>query len=105
MPQESLEQAYSGLNDEYSKLDERFEAIYNILTKNEGGIEKRLDEHRELVEKLSADSKGLLDSTPWVIGWLKSQDDFLEAIYQQITAKRFPKKAPRKKPDYDTIGK
>lgn len=46
-----------------------------------GGIAKRLDEHRELVELLEKKAPELLQEHFWVRGWLEGQDDFLGRLY------------------------
>lgn len=53
-----------------------------ILTINrrEGGVRKRIDENRELLELLNRESPQLLQKCPWVVGWLKSQDEYLLAL-------------------------
>lgn len=44
------------------------------------GIYKRIDENRELLELLLDRAPQLLVDAPWVEGWIKSQDAFLEAL-------------------------
>jgi hypothetical protein len=45
-------------------------------------IEKRLDEHREVSEKII--KSGLMQTSPWSIGHLASTDEYLLTIYQRI---------------------
>lgn len=42
-----------------------------------GGIRKRIDENRELLETLMHHAPDLLRERPWVVGWIKSNDDYL----------------------------
>lgn len=51
-----------------------------ILERVEGGIYKRIDENRELVELIQREAPQLFASHPWALGWLKSQDRFLVAL-------------------------
>lgn len=60
------------------------EKIQSILARHQGGVFKRIDENRELLELLRATSPKLLKSHPWVEGWLKSQDDFLVDLSAQV---------------------
>lgn len=50
------------------------------LEKCGGGVHKRVDENRELLELLQAKAPELLQSCPWVVGWLQSNDEFLTAV-------------------------
>ncbi len=52
-------------------------SINEILAVHEGGIYKRIDENRELMELLSTKAPSFLSDHPWVVRWLKSQDAFL----------------------------
>lgn len=51
--------------------------VKKILGRHEGGIYKRIDENRELLELLQAEAPDLLSAKPWILGWLESQDGFL----------------------------
>lgn len=71
----------------------------------EGGPEKRLDEHRELVELLLRECPELFEEKPWVLGWLESQDTFLRAIHEFAGLFRLPfgrkvVRSIRSTPDY-----
>lgn len=48
-----------------------------IITRHYGGIYKRIDENRELLELLQEQAPDLLQNAPWVEGWLDTQDRFL----------------------------
>lgn len=53
-------------------------SVAEVLKTHGGGIYKRIDENRELVEFLQNEAPDFLEKHPWVIGsWLKSQDSFL----------------------------
>ena len=52
------------------------------------GFPKRLDEHRELVEVIS--KSGLLKDKPWIIGWLRTQDEFLEFCFLNVLRMLLP---------------
>lgn len=55
---------------------ERIHAIDRSLSR-EGGIYKRIDENRELMELLQQRCPEFLIGNFWVRGWLESQDRFL----------------------------
>lgn len=55
-----------------------------ILGRHSGGVFKRIDENRELLELLREKAPALLGSHPWVEGWLKSQDEFLSELATQV---------------------
>lgn len=56
------------------------ERVRQILGFVGGGVHKRIDENRELLELLQEQSPQFLQANPWVVGWLKSQDEFLCAL-------------------------
>lgn len=45
-----------------------------------GGVYKRVDENRELLELLQAKAPKLLKECPWIVGWIKSNDEFFVAL-------------------------
>ncbi len=55
-------------------------ALERVLNWGEGGVHKRIDENRELLETLQLGCPQLLANKPWIIRWLKSQDAFLNAL-------------------------
>ena len=58
------------------------DSVRAILGWTGGGIHKRIDENRELMELLQHD--GFLDRYPWVEGWLRSQDEFLSTLLAAV---------------------
>ena len=78
--------------------------IRKILGFTGGGVHKRIDENRELLELLEREAPELLASHLWVIGWLKSHDDFFVALESSVLitegrflwqAQRNPNRFPR----------
>jgi hypothetical protein len=59
--------------------------VQTILARHYGGIYKRIDENRELLELLQRDAPELLAKQPWVVGWLESQDGFLRDLESAVT--------------------
>ncbi len=55
-------------------------AVSLICEEAEGGIYKRIDEHRELVRLLIADAPEFISAHPWIASWVASQDRFLVAL-------------------------
>lgn len=45
-----------------------------------GGLRKRIDENRELLETLMRHAPDLLRDRPWVVGWIKATDEFLTSL-------------------------
>lgn len=68
--------------------------VMQVMGHNHGGIFKRIDENRELLELLQREAPALLAKQPWVVGWLASQDGFLcdLASVAQPLAAQFPKR-------------
>lgn len=64
-----------------------------ILGQHEGGIYKRIDENRELLELLQREAPEMLARQPWIVGWLEAQDGFLcdLAAAVPLTDVQFPK--------------
>lgn len=73
--------------------DKTSELVKKILRRHHGGIYKRIDENRELLELLQREVPELLVRQPWIISWLESQDGFLcdlEAAVPLIDDVQFP---------------
>lgn len=70
------------------------ELVKKILGQHQGGIYKRIDENRELLELLQSEAPELLAKQPWIVGWLQSQDEFLSDLESavQMTGVQFPKR-------------
>ena len=56
---------------------------YQMLTKllvtaqeTQGGIYKRIDENRELLQLLMEKHPEVLEKSPWIEGWIRSNDDY-----------------------------
>lgn len=78
--------------------------LFEVLAINGGGIYKRIDENRELVELLQNKAPELVSKNPWVLRWLEAQDDFLcdiESAIGEVETIRFKKsnRFPRTRPD------
>jgi hypothetical protein len=54
--------------------------LRNVIARVGGGVNKRIDENRELLELLQSKAPALLDEYPWIEGWLKSHDEFFVEI-------------------------
>lgn len=54
--------------------------LERILSRHHGGIYKRIDENRELMELLQAKAPEFLAAHPWINGWLESTDGFLNDL-------------------------
>lgn len=72
--------------------------VENILGFTGGGVHKRIDENRELLELLQREASGFLASHSWVEGWLASNDEFFVALALNvpITEGRFLGQAQRR---------
>lgn len=65
-----------------------------ILGRNNGGVYKRIDENRELLELLQREAPDFLAKHFEVVGWLKSQDEFLRELeaVAPLTDVQFPQR-------------
>lgn len=54
--------------------------VRKILGWSGGGIHKRIDENRELLELLQQEAPHLLKSYYWIEGWLKANDEFFNDL-------------------------
>ena len=66
----------------FRKTKKIVDSVRAILGWTGGGIHKRIDENRELMELLQSD--GFIDRYPWVEGWLRSQDEFLSTLLAAV---------------------
>ncbi len=55
---------------------------YDAAMTLQGGAAKRLDEHRELVNLFTANAPHLFETHFWLMGWLESQDSYLDALHR-----------------------
>lgn len=55
-------------------------ALLTVLEKVGGGVYKRVDENRELLELLQAKAPKLLEECPWIVDWIKSNDELFVAL-------------------------
>jgi hypothetical protein len=64
----------------------RLEAVRRLALERgvTGGLLKRIDENRELLELLQRESPQLLKSNPWMVGWLQANDDFFVELAQLL---------------------
>lgn len=85
----------------YSKdANERVAQIEEVVKTAQGGVYKRLDENRQLLELLKAQMPDFLAKNFWVEGWLARQDMFLLELLATVPvekltiAKDFPRPWP-----------
>lgn len=62
------------------KVGQKLTQIEAVLERSQGGLGKRIDENRELLEHLYLDAPILMKEKPWIAGWLHSQDEFLNDL-------------------------
>lgn len=58
----------------------RLRRIDQTVARIGGGITKRIDENRELLEVLQARCPHLLRERPWIVGWLRANDEFFAEL-------------------------
>lgn len=58
--------------------------VRRIMGWTGGGVHKRIDENRELLELLRDKAPDFLELNPWVISWLESNDTFLSALARAV---------------------
>ena len=76
--------------------------VKHILGFTGGGVHKRVDENRELLELLQREAPAFLGSHPWVETWLASNDEFFVALASNvpITEGRFLGQAQRRPDEF-----
>lgn len=62
------------------KVGQQLTQIEAVMERSQGGLGKRIDENRELLELLYLDAPILMKEKPWIAGWLHSQDEFLNDL-------------------------
>jgi hypothetical protein len=83
-----------------SKNNRKVKAIEELATQrgNTGGLIKRIDENRELLELLQERVPEFVTSHPWLVGWIKANDQFftqLEGILETHQALLMAQDYPR----------
>ena len=63
-----------------------------LLEQIGGGVHKRVDETRELLELPQSRVPHLLEECPWIVGWLQANDEVFVALAAMATELRL---APR----------
>lgn len=58
--------------------------VQKIIQHCEGGIYKRIDENRELLELIKREAPDFLRTHSWVKYWIKSQDEFLTTLADAV---------------------
>jgi hypothetical protein len=58
--------------------------VRRILGWSGGGVHKRIDENRELLEVLRDKAPEFLEQNPWVIGWIQSNDTFFSELARAV---------------------
>lgn len=64
------------------------ERVRQILGFSAGGVHKRIDENRELLELLQREAPELLAKNFWIEGWIKSNDEFFCDIEKAVPIQR-----------------
>lgn len=65
-------------------LEKKYDLLRNEIAANEGGINKRLSENRELIHLMECQCPQILRKNPWVYGWVDSQEKYLLAIAECV---------------------
>lgn len=100
----------------FGKDTRKIEVVKKLLQHNEGGLYKRIDENRELLQLIQEKAPEFLKENGWIEGWLRSQDNFLSALIEPMdipnpnpSRRSFPRAWPTndgpkyEKPVYRTI--
>ena len=61
-------------------------ALVLLLEDVGGGAHQRVDENRELLELLQSKAPFLLDQYPWIVGWLRANDEVFVEMGAMATA-------------------
>ena len=62
----------------------RATSLQHIVGFVSGGVHKRIDENRELLELLMREAPAFMQRNSWVEGWLRGHDGFFVAIEQAV---------------------
>ncbi len=68
------------MNDAQSVVVKSHATVQDVLQKHYGGIYKRIDQNRELLELLQERAPEFLKDHSWVEGWIQSEDGFLNDL-------------------------
>ena len=63
---------------------EHLQRALQVCNKSTGGIFKRIDENRELLEFLKENAPDLLERSIWIEGWIEGQDHFLNDLVHAL---------------------
>ena len=65
-----------------SKANRKIMAIEELATVRgtTGGLVKRIDENRELLELLQERVPEFVSAHPWLVGWIKANDEFFTQL-------------------------
>lgn len=74
------------IREHFNKL-KRHEEIMTVIQYHHGGVYKRLDEGRELLETIKRECPEVLDKNSWIEGWIRSQDLFFEDLIKASEVK------------------
>jgi len=70
---------------------DRIDSICEAIQWTEGGINKRIDENRELLQLIQSQCPQLLEKHPWISGWIDSQEQYFLAIaeYAHVRVRKY----------------
>lgn len=66
--------------DTLEDLQQKLSKLEKLISQNERGVYKRIDENRQLLELLIRETPDLFESHGWIRGWFKSLDEYLLAL-------------------------
>jgi len=58
--------------------------VHLILGWTGGGVQKRIDENREMYQLLCEKAPEFMAKHPWVVGWIESNDEFFSKLAEQV---------------------
>ncbi len=70
-----------------------YKEICAALNLTSGGIYKRIDENRELLELLASKHPEVLQNSPWIVGWIRANDEYFMAALHSM-GMRFHRENP-----------
>lgn len=66
--------------DTFEVLQQNLSKLEKLISQNERGVYKRIDENRQLLELLIREAPDLFETHGWIRGWFKSLDEYLLAL-------------------------
>ncbi|EMR0499913.1 hypothetical protein ROS72_004661 [Citrobacter freundii] len=75
--------------DTLEDLQQKLSKLEKLISQNERGVYKRIDENRQLLELLIRETPDLFETHGWIRGWFKSLDEYLLALSHEANLSEY----------------